>query len=112
MKQIVFGEQKYASSKILFSYPDISENSNEYWVYELLFGYTAIIQKSTEVGKQLEIFINDGVEYSIIQDFLNEYVLKDISLKEIREYIDQISESRFNDGRKYQAQCIKQALYL
>jgi hypothetical protein len=93
---------------------DIKENSNSYWIDDLILGGSIKIFKDTVPGKRLtelleQVKINGEVEYKIF-NYLNRLFLKRVNPNTLTTIITNKMEEAYENGKEMKADEIRRAL--
>ena len=98
---------------------EISENSSSFLIHNLVFNATLKIFKTTNEGIILQKMIDEELSHdpdelitSTISDYLDNLVIKRVSLYQINSAIEKIKKDAFENGRNNKAHEIKKALGL
>jgi hypothetical protein len=89
----------------------ISQNSNQYWISNLIFGASMKVFKDTTEGQRITklITVDKPNEYRI-REYLDKQVLKHMSYNSLLVSIEQLKKDAFNEGRRAKATEIRLAL--
>lgn len=90
----------------------ISQNSNSYWVSNLILNLSGTIYKNTTEGMRLMKMITDKTPKEEIIAWLNKVALKHTKVETLITSIKLLEESAYACGKVDKANEIKQALYL
>ena len=103
-KEIMIGKGHYGCSAVVcFKIKgdhSISENRVSYWINDLIFNQRMKIFKDTKEGQILTTMIETNESLDSIMKYLNNLVLKNMSLDTILASIDYEKKCSFQDGRE------------
>lgn len=104
LRDIKIGSGNYGCSAVVVSgirnddLNNISENNVSFWIDHAIFDCELKIMKNTEEGKILKTKIDNGESIEIINRFIDNQVIKRISITDIYQEIEEVYNKGFNKG--------------
>ena len=114
-KELVIGEgsKGFSATGVNGYYqgrPSISHNKVSYWISYLYLDLSMTIFKDTSEGMDLSIMIGQQKPIEEIEDFLNNLVLQNVSIEELKHRIVRSLEEAYEQGQRDKAEQIRNAL--
>ena len=79
--------------------PNISHNSQAYWITGCILDTGMTVYKDTPQGQKIKEFLKTQ-EFKKLQDYLDQLILEQLSVKKIKKRIEDFGEKRFKEGMR------------
>lgn len=90
---------------------NISHNEKSYWISNCILNLGITIMKNTAEGKKLTQMIAQKKKGAVIQDWLDDIVLKNATCKQLKEKILEYGKKEFQRGSIAKGEAIKSVLF-
>ena len=97
--RIIIGTGSIGTSSVMIM-DNISENKSCYWISKCVFGASLVVFKTTDEGKKITKLIEEKKSSTLMSNYLDNVVLKNINLAQVRAGLKYISETSYVRGQK------------
>jgi len=95
------GNRRYSAIRVfdIEGKHSISHNDNSYWIRDVYLGLGMTIYKNTDEGQKLIQMIQDKVGLEAIKLFLEDVLIKHISVDKLKQAVNMALDESFNAGK-------------